>query len=132
MTVTTYTYFICSDNSKLRFFPFQLRTKLVHRERNRHQAAHDMTLPNIIPIKATSTSREMGFATEQQEHLAQDVMCHRKETSDRYYDKSQKTSKRKDVTRKLRSHYKAYHSFLWFRFTSTECFIHTVKILKYG
>lgn len=91
---------------------FQLMTKLVHREWQRHQRVHDIELPDLTATKArkvaTSTSREIGFSKAEQEALAINVMGHRKETSDRYYDKSQKTSKRVAVTTKLRSHYKVH------------------------
>ena len=62
-----------------------------------------------------TTSREIGFTKEEQESLALNVMRHRKETSDRYYDKSTKTGKRIDVTKKLRSHYKVRQSYLYIK-----------------
>lgn len=93
-------------------------TKLVHREWQRHQRLHDVELPDITATKArkvaTSTSREIGFSKEEQETLALNVMGHRKETSDKYYDKSRKTSKRVAVTTKLRKHYKVYQSYFNF------------------
>lgn len=91
-------------------------TKLVHREWQRHQRLHDVDLPDITATKArkvaTSTSREIGFTKEEQETLALNVMGHRKETSDKYYDKSRKTSKRIGVTQKLRSHYEVLKFYL--------------------
>ena len=93
-------------------------TKLVHREWQRHQRLHDIELPDITATKArkvaTSTSREIGFSKDEQETLALNVMGHRKETSDKYYDKSRKTSKRVAVTQKLRSHYKVNQSYFNF------------------
>ena len=97
---------------------FQLITNLVHREWQRHQRLHDVELPDITATKArkvaTSTSREIGFSKEEQETLALNVMGHRKEPSDKYYDKSRKTSTRVAVTQKLRRHFKVNQSYFNF------------------